>query len=293
MRRKHSVFDRHAKICDGIILFKLKDYTIRKCPVTEVMYNANFPPEKTSECTFSSHYYNTVQSEAFKPEYIDNKKDPYYEKYNRILEEMGETITCSKKSLFEVGYGRGIFLKSALDRGWNVQGMEISHDAFEYVKKNITSNVKYGDLLNEGYSKGEFDLMAFWDSIEHIVNPKAYLLKAYSMLKPGGMIVITTDIYDSLLGCLSRIIYKISFGLIRWPVKRVYIPYNSFYFTTTTFNKILTDSGFSIIKQKRFNYPISKINLNNFEKIIVFLLYSVGTLFKRQMQLYTIAEKKT
>lgn len=178
---------------------------------------------------------------------------------------MGETITCSKKSLFEVGYGRGVFLKSALDRGWNVQGLEISHDAFEYVKK-ITSNVKYGDLLNQGCNKGEFDLMAFWDSIEHIVNPKAYLLKAYNMLKPGGIIVITTDIYDSLFGCLSRIIYKVSFGLIRWPVKRVYIPYNSFYFTTKTFNNILTDSGFSIIKRKRFNYPISKINLNNFEK---------------------------
>lgn len=292
MRRKHSVFDRNAKICDGIILFKLKDYTIRKCPVTEVMYNANFPLENTSECTFSSHYYNTVQSEAFKPEYIDNKKDPYYEIYNRTLEEMGETITCSKKSLFEVGYGRGVFLKSALDRGWNVQGLEISHDAFEYVKKNITSNVKYGDLLNQVYGKEEFDLVAFWDSIEHIANPKAYLLKAYNMLKSGGIIVITTDIYDSLFGWLSRIIYKISFGLIRWPVKRVYIPYNSFYFTTKTFNNILTDSGFSIIKQKRFNYPISKINLNNFEKIVVLLLYGAGNLFKKQMQLYTIAEKK-
>ena len=103
MRRKYSVFDRNSKICDGLNLFKLKDYTIRKCPVTEVMYNANFPPEKTSECTFSSHYYNTVQSEAFKPEYIDNKKDPYYEIYNRTLEGMDGIITCSKKSLFEVG----------------------------------------------------------------------------------------------------------------------------------------------------------------------------------------------
>ena len=272
-------------------LFSLNDYIIKKCNNCSIIYNSNFPPQKNIENSFSDHYYKTVQSEAFKDDFIDNTKDPSYEIYTNTLVKIDNLNKNGGRKLLEIGYGRGTFLKTAIQNNWEVEGVDISKDAFKYVRKNITKNVQCGEFIKLYDNKEKFDSIFFWDSIEHINYPAKYFIKANSLLIKSGTLVITTDRYDSFVGFLSAILYYISFGLFKYPVRRTFIPYNSFYFTKNSIKKLLIQSGFKIIEIKGIDYPISKINLNFFEKTILRTIYILGKITRLESQLYIIAKK--
>lgn len=84
----------------------------------------------------------------------------------------------------------------------------------------------------------KFDAIVFWESLEHVSNPKAYLVKAKNLLKSGGFIFIEYPRY----GCLeSRVFGSHWFHLD--------IPRHLVHFTDIGIKKMLTRVGYTIITQ--------------------------------------------
>jgi 2-polyprenyl-6-hydroxyphenyl methylase/3-demethylubiquinone-9 3-methyltransferase len=135
-------------------------------------------------------------------------------------------------------------------------------------------------------------VITFWDVIEHIDFPVERLIRTYELLKPGGIALITSDNYNSLISKLARMLYFISIGTFQYPIRRFFTPYNRTYFTEKAMNKLLNKIGFEIVHFHKMQYPIDKLKLNKCEKIIINMLYKLENIFNLQSQFTFIVRKR-
>jgi spore coat polysaccharide biosynthesis predicted glycosyltransferase SpsG/2-polyprenyl-3-methyl-5-hydroxy-6-metoxy-1,4-benzoquinol methylase len=96
------------------------------------------------------------------------------------------------KPLLELGCATGFFLECAKERGYAPEGIEISKYASSYCKYTAKLNVKQGDFLKFEYSKPVYEVISMWYFIEHIKNFKDVILKAYKIMRDGGIIALST-----------------------------------------------------------------------------------------------------
>lgn len=97
--------------------------------------------------------------------------------------------------LLDIGCGMGLFLWKAKKVGFDVEGIELSPFAAEFVRaKGIKVRDKsiYEEKLPENY----YDAISMKEVIEHLPDPKAALQNVYESLKPGGVLFMTTGNYD-------------------------------------------------------------------------------------------------
>ncbi len=113
--------------------------------------------------------------------------------YNRGLQRINDIITFSGKKevkglrLLDVGCALGFFLKAARDKGFDVEGIEISPYAVKYCKNTYgftVHNLPFEEFYHHG---SNFDVITAWYVIEHSITPVAVMRKIYTMLPSGGV----------------------------------------------------------------------------------------------------------
>lgn len=94
-------------------------------------------------------------------------------------------------SVLDVGCATGGFLKCAEQAGYQVMGVEVSAFA---AQKAATKGLKIMncDLPAAGLPTGQYDAVTLWDVIEHLDNPLPTLTEVYRLLRPGGVLFLTT-----------------------------------------------------------------------------------------------------
>jgi 2-polyprenyl-3-methyl-5-hydroxy-6-metoxy-1,4-benzoquinol methylase len=281
-------------ICDSQALaplYQLQGHRIDRCGNCRILVNGTFFQEPSfREKLFEETYYDGVQSEAFKNKldaYQNDPSLPFYTKYLSWIESQR-----GKGRVLDVGCAFGNFLKMAQDRGWDPSGVEISKYSSKLAHDKWGFPVFNGNLLDSSYKDSSFDLVTFWDVIEHVGNPVQNLKKAHALLKPGGWLLITTDSYQSLMSLIAKSLYQVSFRKIRYGMEKFYIKHNSFYFTPTDLKKLMARAGFKLVRTEGVDYPIDKMNLSPAEKLLVRVLYGAGQLTRLNSQILVIAEKQ-
>ncbi|NOY43426.1 MAG: class I SAM-dependent methyltransferase [Planctomycetes bacterium] len=102
--------------------------------------------------------------------------------------------------LFEVGYGSGMMLKEARDRGFPVGGIEVSStmrdEAIGVLGENFADQLLLGDLrsVEKDSLSGRPSLIYWNDVFEHICPDEIedYLAKIYELLAPEGVLITIT-----------------------------------------------------------------------------------------------------
>jgi len=94
--------------------------------------------------------------------------------------------------ILDVGCGEGYFLDVCRKRGWKVNGVEISEFAAQETEEKIGKRVFTGSLREAGFEENYFDVITFFDVIEHFSDPVRELAEALRILKKGGLICIQT-----------------------------------------------------------------------------------------------------
>jgi len=113
------------------------------------------------------------------------------------------TRFCSPGRLLEVGCAMGFFLRAAQQVGWEVQGVELSDHAAEVVRKQFKLPVMTGCLEDAHFPGESFDAVAMWDVIEHVPEPVSLVRQVVRVLRPGGLVALSTGDVTSLLARLS------------------------------------------------------------------------------------------
>lgn len=292
MTNTHQLNEFSCPVCKNKRLkksFEFDNYSIAYCLDCKIEFNTNFPPKDTKENSFSEEYYKDVQKEAFAMQEKDYLLDPSLAIYKNGLTKI-EKFTSGRR-LLDVGAGLGAFMKFADDSNWKVEGIEISPFARKFIREKYGFNVYSEDLLFVNYLGFPFDAITFWDVIEHIELPKENLKRAYDLLKPEGVLLISTDNYNSLIAGIARILYFSSFGTFKYPIERVFTPYNKTYLTDFYIDNLLKETGFHTVFFQKIQYPLTKLKLNKAEKIVLNLLYKLEHSFKLQSQFIIIAKK--
>lgn len=92
--------------------------------------------------------------------------------------------------LLDVGCATGDFLhKFRILTGWDVTGLEIVPEA---ATAAITKGLRIiqKDLLVANLPENSFDAITLWDVLEHMPDPAKALQICYTLLKPGGVLVL-------------------------------------------------------------------------------------------------------
>lgn len=151
-----------------------------------------------------------------------------------------EKLLSTRGKLLDIGAGPGLFLAEAKKRGWRVAGIEPSAWAVDHAQKDLqVSGMRQGDVgALPSIPAQSFDCVVAFDVIEHLVGPKKFLAEANRILKPGGLLVMATPRFDSLLAKLMG---------RRW---YCIFPAHIHYFTRRSMNDALKKAGFTVAQEK-------------------------------------------
>lgn len=74
------------------------------------------------------------------------------------------------------------------------------------LKRNrYASDIIVGDAQSMDYGVRRFDVVVFWNTLEHMPDPGAALLKALPALRPNGLVVVRGPELRSLKGLVTRL----------------------------------------------------------------------------------------
>jgi 2-polyprenyl-3-methyl-5-hydroxy-6-metoxy-1,4-benzoquinol methylase len=278
-----------CKSVDTHVEYELTGYRIAACAQCGLEYHDGFRGGGDTDEMFSADYYRVRHQKAFEVQFDDYESDPSAAVYKHWAERIEQRIPAGR--ILDIGSALGTFLKIVESRGWKPQGVEISRFAAEFARDKRGLSVFNGDLEKFPSADEAFEVVTFWDSIEHVTQPLENLRTAARLVRRGGLILLTTDNFDCLVADVARLAYRASLGTVRYPVQRVFIAPNRSYFTETTLRALLAACGLRVVIFEKMEYPIDKIRTNIAERLILKGFYGAAHLFHREAQVTVLAEK--
>jgi SAM-dependent methyltransferase len=138
--------------------------------------------------------------------------------------------------ILDVGCGAGFFLRALNAKNWERFGVEISPEAAQ-AAANVLGNARIftGTIFDAALENEFFDTVAFWSALEHTNQPRAQLLEARRILKPGGTLIIQVPNAAS---------YQAKYFKGDWFALDA--PRHRYHFNLPTLNRALQDAEFEI-----------------------------------------------
>ncbi len=200
-------------------------YTCRGCALTFVH------PVPDAAAVYTEGYFSGASAHSGYSNYDADKEAmvPTFEKYLKRIAPL-----APGKRILDVGAATGFFLQIAKRFGFDVYGVEISpYASGQAAKKGIPMIT--GTLHNVPDAP-PFDVITILDVIEHVSDPYAECLRAYTLLIKGGVLVINTPDMGSLY---ARLMGK------KWHL--IIPPEHLFYFNRKNMRTMLEGIGFEIV----------------------------------------------
>jgi 2-polyprenyl-6-hydroxyphenyl methylase/3-demethylubiquinone-9 3-methyltransferase len=104
-------------------------------------------------------------------------------------------------TVIDLGCGNGSFLANFRGRGWKLVGIDFSESGIQLAQTRFP-DIRFEvadateDLSSLGY--GSFDAVISTEVIEHIFLPRKYATNCFRLLRPGGMVVMSTPYHGYL-----------------------------------------------------------------------------------------------
>jgi SAM-dependent methyltransferase len=181
------------------------------------------------------------QKYFFGDEYLNYLEDKTYLQKNFKARIQTLRKFSSSGRLFEIGSAYGFFLELAR-KYWKSEGCDISEPACEYARQN-GANAQWGDFLALNVKESSYDVVALWDTIEHLARPDLYIEKAAKVLKSGGVLCATTGDIGSLMARIRR---------HRW--RLIHPPTHLYYFDRISMERLLSKNGLEVVHFEHCGY---------------------------------------
>lgn len=169
---------------------QLNGWVMVKCSVCDLIYTRDLP---------SSQQISEIYNNAY-------QKDGLYDAHLKELDMMIKTGHSNQglyrnrlflkrfkpkpgEKLLEIGCGIGTFLIAAKQRGWQVEGVDISAQALE-VSRNIHGlPVRPGTLEDIDGTSNTYKAIVCWEVLEHLSSPRRFIQHARKLLRSDGLFV--------------------------------------------------------------------------------------------------------
>lgn len=151
--------------------------------------------------------------------------------------------------VLDVGCSYGGFLKLARDTtGCQTSGIDLDAGSIERAIERDKADFKVGLLTEAGYADDSFEVITFFESLEHHTDPVAALKAAHAALKPGGICVIEVPHWNGLWRRIFRTAWL-----------PLLIPQHLFHFTGPTLQKTCEAAGLEVVRHQTMFYPLEGV----------------------------------
>jgi SAM-dependent methyltransferase len=152
-----------------------------------------------------------------------------FQAYLRRMRSLGAT----GGRLLEVGCAYGFFLEQA-QHSFDAVGIDVNAPAISAAQA-LGVQASFVDFLDYA-DDTPVNVVCMWDTIEHLLEPRAYLAKARDVLVDDGLLFLTTADIGSLVARARG---------AQW--RMIHPPSHLNYFSRATIARLLEDVGFSVL----------------------------------------------
>lgn len=214
--------------------FTLRNFRLYQCSFCLHQFFVPVPSRQNLKKIYEADsYYRDGQKFPFLPK--QNFQDfPQYKTFASRLSKIRSLSTSKKPNILDVGCGTGLFINLCRQQGIKATGIDFSEAGIK-LAKDVDSHCFHQDFLKD-IADSCFDIVTMFDTVEHLINPEAFLKKSHFVLKKGGLLVLTTPRNDSLV---CKIFGK------KW---HLYIPPRHLHiFSSQSIRLLLEKQGFNIL----------------------------------------------
>ena len=203
--------------------------------ITDSRYGLTLPIHKCRDCGFLqcdtcdvSNLYEQLED----VEYIESSEQRK-KQLGFLLKQTLPFILYPSPRILDVGAGAGLFVQLAIERGLEAQGIEPSAFLANYA---IKQGLPVINSSMPDYPPDSFDAVYMTDVLEHIADPASLLLAYNKILKPGGVLFVTTPDVSSTLARVMRSRW--------WHYRLAHIGY----YNKKTLKHLMSKTGFELKK---------------------------------------------
>lgn len=216
-------------------------FKIEKCCNCGFAFTQQFPDEKAIE-----RYYDT-------PAYISHSNtkagfiNTVYHIVRKAMLQNKANLTeqyapCKNGTLLDIGCGTGYYAATMKQRGWQTIGVEKNKSAANFTTEHHGIKALPPNELVE-LKSGQFDVITLWHVLEHLQDLHLTAKTIKRILKSNGTLIIALpneQSYDARH-------YKNYWAA--WDVPR-----HLWHFSPNTFEKFISQYGFTIIRKKKMPF---------------------------------------
>ncbi len=166
----------------------------------------------------------------------DDEREGRVHTFGREIEQLARFTEPGR--LLDVGSHVGVFLEVAGRMGWQAEGVEPSRWAADLARSRGLA-VTCGTLDDLDASRESYDLVTLWDVIEHLPDPLAELRRLNGLVRPGGLLAVSTMDVDAPI---ARVLGRY------WPW---YMQMHLFYFSRRTLSRLVENAGYEVLEIRR------------------------------------------
>jgi len=255
------------------MLYRIQSFNIVKCKNCGVIYNKLQPSSEELRQLYDDRYFRSETPSTFGYLNYLSAKDHIVRLYRPRLDIIERKYKKSGR-LLDIGCATGFFLQLARERGWQVQGVEISKYATDYAKHELGLDVFQGSLEETTFNDEYFDVVTMWDTLMHLPNPYETIVEVNRILKCGGVLALDTANMNSL-NC--KLLGK-NWSVLQKPQEHIY------YFSANTLKKLLEKCNFEVMEKNALSSPLSLADFYSLKSILprtTFFLHLIGGLLDK------------
>jgi 2-polyprenyl-3-methyl-5-hydroxy-6-metoxy-1,4-benzoquinol methylase len=189
-----------CRICDSghiervVHQLKRSRFDILRCRSCATEFMEPQPGSEEIRGLYNSEYYKAWNTASGETSAVGEMKKATF---SRRVSDLKQYVPGGR--ILDVGTAFGFFLEVARDAGFDPYGVEISeYSGGIAAGKFGADRIHIGTLETAPFAPGMFDAIAMSDLLEHVLDPIRILKLAHRLLRPGGVVLITTPNTDSL-----------------------------------------------------------------------------------------------
>jgi 2-polyprenyl-3-methyl-5-hydroxy-6-metoxy-1,4-benzoquinol methylase len=218
----------------------LKDgYDVVRCQACGLIFRFELPSAAALRTIYDGSYFMASPGDEGGRGYLDYLSDE--PEHRRNAQRRLDLLRAhgAEGPLLDIGAAGGFFVDEADRDGWEAVGVDVSQQMSAWAREKLRADVRTGAFLELDFPEAPFATVTMWDYLEHVVDPTDELERAAALLRPAGILALSTGDVQSPLARASG---------SRWHLLTP--EHHNYFFSRATLARYLNAAGMDVLSMK-------------------------------------------